>query len=136
MNWDLRDEAPTPEAFKALYATTGWGSGDRPLTDFETALSGSWASVAVHAGGQLVGFGRVISDGCLHAYVNEMIVHPEWQGRGIGQALLHRLLARCAAAGIRDIQLFAARGKRAFYERQGFAARPGDAPGMQFQGQL
>lgn len=133
MNWQLRDEAPAPEAFKALYDSTGWGSGERPVADFARALAGSWACAAVYAGERLVGFGRVISDGCLHAYVNEMIVHPDWQSCGIGQALLQRLLARCEAAGIRDIQLFAARGKQAFYERQGFVARPVDAPGMQFQ---
>lgn len=35
-------------------------------------------------------------------------------------------------AGIDDIQLFCAQGKSGFYLRNGFAARPADAPGMQF----
>jgi hypothetical protein len=36
-------------------------------------------------------------------------------------------------ANIRDIQLFCARGQRAFYEKRGFVARPDDAPGMQYK---
>ncbi len=64
-----------------------------------------------------------------------MIVLPEAQGRGIGREILRRLLARCAAAGISDIQLFAARGKADFYAAQGFAVRPADAPGMQYRPQ-
>jgi len=30
-----------------------------------------------------------------------------------------------------QVQLFSARGKREFYERLGFAARPDDGPGME-----
>jgi ribosomal protein S18 acetylase RimI-like enzyme len=129
---DYRDTAPDAAAFKALYDSTGWG--DRPVEDFERALAGSWAQCAAWRGGQLLGFARVISDGCLHAYINEMIVLPEAQGLGIGRELMLRLLARCHAQGIRDIQLFAAAGKSGFYRGLGFELRPEQAPGMQFRG--
>jgi hypothetical protein len=49
----------------------------------------------------------------------------------VGGLILDRLVERCIEAGIRDIQLFCAGGRRSFYERRGFAARPEDAPGMQ-----
>lgn len=129
---EFRDEAPDAAAFKALYDRTGWGQAERPVDHFAQALAGSWACCTVYEGAQLVGIGRLISDGRLHAYVNEMIVRPDRQGRGIGREILRRLLARCHAAGISEIQLFAARGKAGFYAAQGFQPRPGDAPGMQF----
>jgi GNAT superfamily N-acetyltransferase len=66
--------------------------------------------------------------------IYEMIVAPEYQGRGIGAQILDQLLHRCREAGIHDIQLFCARGKRGFYEKYGFVARPDDAPGMQYAG--
>jgi GNAT superfamily N-acetyltransferase len=86
----------------------------------------------VYVAGQLVGFARVISDGHLHAFITEMIVRPEFQGQGMGSALLAALLEACHRAGITDIQLFSARGKSAFYERHGFVARPAEGPGMQY----
>jgi len=127
---EYRDTAPDAAAFKALYDGTGWG--ERPVEDFARALAGSWAQWAAWQDGRLLGFARVISDGCLHAYIKEMIVQPEVQGMGIGRELLLRLLARCQAQGIRDIQLFAAAGKSGFYRALGFEPRPDNAPGMQY----
>ncbi|MBN8505675.1 MAG: GNAT family N-acetyltransferase [Burkholderiales bacterium] len=133
MPLEFRDQAPEPAAFKALYDHTGWGARERPSGFYGEALAGSWACCAVYEGSELVGFGRVISDGRLHAYVNEMIVLTGHQGRGIGREILQRLLARCRAAGITDIQLFAARGRAGFYAAEGFQSRPEDAPGMQYR---
>lgn len=135
--FSLRHEAPKASDFKVLYDSTGWGSPDRDVQDYARALAGSWRVVAAYASdaaGQprLVGVARLISDGVLHAYVNEMIVHPDAQGQGLGSRLLKELLALCHAAGITDIQLFSARGKRGFYERHGFVARPDEGPGMQY----
>lgn len=130
----LRYSADPPDAaaFKALYDTTGWGPVDRPAAFYADALAGSWRSCSAYDGNALVGFGRVISDGRLHAFITEMIVHPDQQQRGIGAAILKRLVAACHAAGITDIQLFCAEGKEAFYRKGGFAPRLPTRPGMQY----
>jgi N-acetylglutamate synthase-like GNAT family acetyltransferase len=60
-----------------------------------------------------------------------VIVLPELRGRGIGTQIVERLVARCREADVLQVQLFSARGKREFYERLGFAARPDDGPGME-----
>ena len=124
-------EVPTAADFEALYATTGWGEHDRSV--FERALAGSWIVACARRDGRLVGIGRVISDGAMHAFITEMIVDPGERGAGIGAELLRTLVDACAERGITDVQLFAATGRRAFYERNGFAARPVDAPGMQLR---
>lgn len=129
---EFRADLPAAEAFKSLYDTTGWGPASREASYYHGALRGSWFAQSVYCGGELVGFARVISDGHLHAFITEMIVHPDFQGRGIGSALLSAVLQACHHAGITDIQLFSARGKSAFYERHGFVARPSEGPGMQF----
>jgi len=82
---------------------------------------------------RLVGFGRVVSDGVLYGMIYDMIVEPTHQGRGIGSEILRRLVERCRAAGLRDIQLFSARGKAPFYGKRGFENRPDDAPGMRLR---
>lgn len=128
------DTPPTPEQYFALFETTGWnqGYGITPA-DLARVLQNSQYVAAAYDGERLVGFGRVLTDGVLHAMIYEMIVQPEYQGQGIGKGILNRLVAWCHQAGIRDIQLFCARGKRPFYEKNGFVARPEDAPGMQYR---
>lgn len=74
--------------------------------------------------------GRLISDGALHAFVTEMIVTEQARGAGIGAEILARLVDEARRLGIDDVQLFAARGRAAFYERHGFERRPESGPGM------
>ena len=82
--------------------------------------------------GRLVGFGRAVSDS-IHAMIYDLIVAPDYQRQGIGGEILDRLVKYCQEAHIRDIQLFCASGRRQFYERHSFKARPDDAPGMQYR---
>ena len=92
--------------------------------------------VAAYDGGRLVGSGRIVSDGVFHALVVDVIVLPEYQGQGIGTAIMRRLVEGARARHIRDLQLFCATGKAAFYEKLGFQPRPraADAPGMDLRG--
>jgi GNAT superfamily N-acetyltransferase len=129
-----QESLPEPESFFGLYETTGWNEEYGLDQDaLSRGLAASWAAVSAYDGDRLVGFGRVLSDGVLHALIVEMIVEPAYQGRGIGRHVLEQLLDRCRAHGIRDIQLFCARGKAGFYERFGFVSRPDDAPGMEWK---
>ena len=98
------------------------------------SLPHAWYAVCARAGGQIVGAGLVLSDGVLHALIVDVIVLPEMRGRGIGTEIMSRLVARCREADVLQVQLFSARGKRGFYERLGFVARPDDGPGMQLGG--
>ncbi len=122
--------SPTAAEFRAIYLATGWGE---PTEEHcARALEGSWAVCSVRdTQGALVGVGRMISDGAMHAYVNEMIVREDVRGAGVGAEILRRLVATANARGITQIQLFAARGRAPFYARHGFIPRPDDAPGME-----
>lgn len=134
MNMVFSTATPDAAAFKALYDTTNWGPASRPPEFYRAALNGSWATLAAYTDDeQLVGFARVISDGKLHAFITEMIIHPQYQRRGLGEQLLGKLVQHCRAEGVNDIQLFCAKGKAEFYVRNGFARRPDDAPGMQYR---
>jgi GNAT superfamily N-acetyltransferase len=130
----LREQLPPKDEYFSLFETTGWnqkyqlGPGD-----LERANQNSWLVVSAYDGDTLVGFGRVVTDHVMHAMIFDMIVQPEYQRQGIGTLILDRLVERCLALGIKDIQLFCAKGKKAFYEKNGFEARPDDAPGMQLR---
>jgi len=128
-----RESLTTTEDFCTLFATTGWNK-EYNLSDEEliNAVSRNWLLVAAYEGERLIGFGRVISDGVLHAMIYDLIVDPDFQGLGIGTRILTLIVERCRRGRIRDIQLFCARGKRGFYEKLGFRARTEDAPGMEY----
>jgi N-acetylglutamate synthase-like GNAT family acetyltransferase len=120
-----------PAAYFSLFETTGWNEMyRRTAEELERTLQNSWHLVTAMHDNELVGSGRLVSDGVQYAVVFDMIVAPQWQGRGIGSEILKRLLARCDEAGIRDVLLFAASGTEDFYLRHGFVRRPKDAPGM------
>jgi GNAT superfamily N-acetyltransferase len=129
---ELRDDAPTPGAFAALFATTGWDADGRvDAVAAEAALRHSWFDVTAYADGRLVGMGRIVGDGVLHGLLADIVVDPGYQGLGIGSRIVERLVAECRRHDVSDVQLFSARGKRTFYERLGFTARAEDAPGME-----
>lgn len=133
MSIEYRGELPPIEQFWPLFLTTGWNQRYQFSPDqYAQALAASWFFICAYDGGRLVGAGRIVSDGVAHAMIYDMIVAPEYQGLGIGAQILERLVQRCREAGIIDIQLFCAKGKRGFYEKHGFQARPQDAPGMQW----
>jgi GNAT superfamily N-acetyltransferase len=128
------DATPVLDDYVALFRTTGW-TFRRPVTPDVLALSleKSWLCVFAYDGDKLVGAGRVVTDGWLHAIVYDVMVAPDYQRQGIGKKIMQRLLHACLDAEIGTIQLFCARGKQAFYEKLGFVVRPDDGPGMQYR---
>jgi Sortase and related acyltransferases len=129
-----KNDQPQMEQYFNLFETTGWNA-EYCLNKEELSHSvkNSYYTVSAYDAKKLVGFGRVVSDGIIHAMIYEMIVDPDYQGEGIGSTILNMLVDKCLANNIRDIQLFCAKGKKVFYERHGFTARENNAPGMQYK---
>ncbi len=131
MKIEYREALPDPLQYKTLFDSTGWNARyGANIEELQSALKASWHTVCASDADNLVGFGRVVSDGVLYAVIFDLIVAPEYQRRGIGRQMLNRLIDKCRAAGIRDIQLFCAEGKIDFYRKAGFTVRPAGAPGM------
>jgi ribosomal protein S18 acetylase RimI-like enzyme len=131
---EFRAILPSREEFGRLFNSTGWNNEYRLDDDrlFE-AIKQSWYAISAYHFETLVGFGRIICDGVLHAFIVDVIVLPEYQSKGIGRALMEHLMEYCRSRNIRDIQLFCANGKVAFYEKLGFVKRPENAPGMELK---
>ncbi len=126
-------EIPDVSSYAVLFDTTGWNQDyQASAQELQQAIAGSWQLLCAYDDGQLIGFGRVVSDGVLYAMIYDLIVHPDYQGQGVGSQLLTQLLELCRLAEIRSVQLFSARGKVGFYRKRGFVQRPDDAPGMVF----
>lgn len=91
--------------------------GRRDIGKLETAFRNSEMRCFAYHDGNLIGAGRGISDGALRAAIYDMVVLPEYQGKGIGSMIMNYLLER---ANAEIIMLFANPGKEPFYSRFGF----------------
>ena len=135
MNIEVKNAIPDIESYFDLFETTGWNKEYRlSKEELNSTLINSYYCVSVYDADKLIGFGRILSDGILHAMIYEMIVDPDHQGKGLGRTIMNELLSKCFEDNIRDIQLFCAKGKKQFYEKLGFVARPDDGPGMEYKG--
>lgn len=132
---DIKYESTLPKEddFYELYETTGWNGrvGVYSPKELFRAISNSWYVVTVYYEQKLIGFGRIISDGIYQTFITDIIIHPDFQRKGIGRNVMNLLVEKCKLSGIQWIQLSAAKGKKEFYEKLGFKERDLDAPGMQ-----
>ena len=128
------NKIPKKDEFYPLYIATGWNEslGLNPQ-DLETALNSSYGVVSVYDQKELVGLGRVISDGVVYAMIHDVMVAPNYQQQGIGSKIVRQLVACCEHHDVRSIHLFAARGAEHFYQQLGFVSRPVDSPGMVYE---
>jgi GNAT superfamily N-acetyltransferase len=123
---------PTGAQINALRLAVGWKLLEEG--DFQRGLDGSLFAVCAFAGDEPVACARVVGDGRTVFYVQDVIVRPEYQGCGVGRAMMERVMefiAQHACEGA-VVGLMAAKGKEGFYEKFGFKARPNenDGPGM------
>ena len=77
-----------------LYAAVGWTNYTARPEMLERAFSSSLCVLAARAGGRLAGVARAVGDGASVLYVQDLLVLPEYQRRGLGGRLLRELLAR------------------------------------------
>ncbi len=113
--------------YRHLCEAVGWGE----VMNFEAArdaLPRSLHAVVAVADGKTVGMGRIVGDGAIFFYVQDIAVAPPWQGRGVGAAILSALTTwvRETAPEKAFLGVFAVAGTERFYERFGFAQHAHD----------
>ena len=92
--------------------------GDKAAGDLELVFRNSMFRALAFDSDRLVGAGRALADGRDCSYICDIAVHPDHQGRGLGRAIVARLVG--LSAGHRKIILYAVPGKESFYESFGF----------------
>ncbi len=102
----------------------------------DNALKHSICVFGAYDDEQLIGMGRIVGDGAVICYIQDLIVIPEYQSRGVGSLLLQQLIDYVKQLQEPDSQmmlcLMCAKGREKFYEKHGFIARPTNdlGPGM------
>jgi ribosomal protein S18 acetylase RimI-like enzyme len=116
---DIRDIRPAEiEAARLLLQANGWGKRVAdPATFTELVKRSQIAMVAVDED-EVIGFLRALTDGIFNGYISMVVVAAEHRGKGVGTALVRRVMGDNAAM---TWVLRAGRGGvSAFYEKLGF----------------
>jgi len=100
-----------------LYRRNKWSSADKPDLLYK-ALLNSHTLVSAWIDSRLVGIANTLSDGHMVVYYSHMLVHPDFQGQGIGSQMLSYLKARYH--GFHQQILVADKDSIAFYLKHGF----------------
>lgn len=125
------ERSPTGAEYRAIRAAVGWSDVAPEVAD--PALRQSLYGVVLLDDDEVVGCGRIVGDGGLSFYIEDLAVVPRLQGRGFGTKIMEHLMAwldENVPPG-RAVYLMAADGSVGFYERHGFLRRLDAAPGMQ-----
>ena len=116
MQWTNEQDNVDWAALSHLYKIAPLGN--KSADWLRTAYTNSRFKCFVYDGDKVVGAGRAVADGVDCSYLCDIVVHPEYQGTGIGRELVTRL--RDLSAGHRKIILYANPGKERFYRKLGF----------------
>ncbi|MGL6313889.1 GNAT family N-acetyltransferase [Vibrio sp. WXL103] len=100
-----------------LYRANHWSSAEVP-TKLLLGLQNSDALVVARLGDRLVGLGNAISDGHLVVYYPHLLVHPDYQGQGIGRKIMQLMQIRYRS--FHQQMLTADKAAVAFYQTLGF----------------
>jgi len=130
----LKDNDLDTNTYLKLRKSVNW----KPLTEkqVEKAIENSILTLVAYDEGKPIGMGRIVGDGAVICYIQDLIVIPEYQGRGVGQMLMESLIDFVKELKLPDTQimldLMCAVGREDFYKKNGFTARPTDklGPGM------
>lgn len=110
----------------------GWAR--RPLRKVKKALEHSFlvASMWEVKGKRrrLIGFARATSDHAFNATIWDVVVHPAYQNKGLGKALMKFMIRKLRQSEISNITLFADPHVVDFYRRLGFLLDPEGIKGM------
>lgn len=107
-----------PQAISDLREAVGW---DRLDEDYAALLKGYWATVgSFDSNGTLIAWCAIVSDGVRHAVLIDVIVHPSFQGQGVGRQLVAQAIEHIRAYSISIIHVDFLPEKAKFYERCGF----------------
>lgn len=128
--FEIIEKIPPVEAYMMLRDSAGWGNMDPEST--RAGLENSLYSVCVENRGQIIAYGRIVGDGHVYFYIQDVIVLPEYRGRGLGRKIMAAIMAYLKANAKKRAFVggFAAKGVMEFYYPYGFKERDPDAPGM------
>ena len=83
------NEIVSAKALSDLRESVGW---NRMESEYKNPLMTSYYHIAAYAENELIGYVDCVSNGVTDAYVQDLMVHPNYQGKGIGTQILTKVI--------------------------------------------
>ena len=108
------------EEILRLYTAVGWTAYTQDPESLRRGYEHSLLVLAACERGELLGIIRAVGDGATVVFIQDILVFPEQQRKGIGSALLQAVLDKYA--GVRQVELVTDNTEKtvAFYQSMGF----------------
>ena len=118
----------TVKDYNFLRKSVGWNEIEPAQA--QAGINNSSFLVAAVNDEKTVGMARLVCDGGYVAVIVDVIVLPEYQGKGIGKCLLQKVMDYIIG-NLKDgqsvfVNLMAAKGRESFYRKFGFIERPNE----------
>ena len=120
-----------PSDILSLYRHAGWWQTDENphyLEMVKQIVEQTYCFVIARNADGIVGMGRAISDGVSDAYIQDVTVHSDYRGQGIGKAIIGKLIEHLQQNGLQWIGLISEPGYERFYQSLGFEKMEGYTP--------
>ena len=103
-----------------LYESVGWVNYTKNPEMLKEAYNHSLKIYGAFENGKLIGIIRVVGDGFSVIFIQDLLVYPQYQRKGIGRALINKIL--CEYKDVYQIHLMADNSERSalFYKAMGF----------------
>lgn len=108
---------------QALFQVAAFWAKERRLDDLAVAIANSAPVVSAWDGQQLIGFARATSDGIYRATIWDVVIHPDYQGAGLGRKLVQTVLSHPKVNRVERVYLMTTH-QQSFYTRIGFEENP------------
>ena len=126
----LKETILDAQSVLKLRASVGWKSfSEQTITN---AVANSIFFASIWHNDEAVAMARVVGDGYQYFYLQDMIVNPAHQNKGLCTQLTEHLIAKVKSVAVpgSSFGLVAAPNKAAVYEKFGFVERPPSMPAM------
>jgi len=104
---------------RELFNVTAFWAQNRRIEDLTTAIAHSNPIVTAWDGDRLIGFSRATSDGVYRATIWDVVIHPDYQGAGLGRKMVETVLMHPHVNRAERVYLMTTNEQR-FYSRIGF----------------
>lgn len=104
---------------KELFRVTAFWAQNRQIEDLAIAIANSDPVVSVWDADRLIGFARATSDCVYRATIWDVLIHPDYQGSGLGRKLIQTLLSHPRMNRVERVYLLTTY-QQGFYARIGF----------------
>ena len=111
------NEKVPADLLSSLRESVGWNRMEKELSNPNLT---SYCHIAAYEENELIGFIDCVSNGVTDAYIQDLMVRPEYQGKGIGTKLMNMMIDYLKGNHIYMISVLFDESLKSFYEKFGF----------------